>query len=168
MPTMEEEFADLKRQVAELKAEQARLRGEPHKPFSDKPWPKYDPTEGMSMPPSAIAAMVAVVGERRDVIKDAPINDASRASPSPSPPPWQPQPERPRGTGWADFVPLQSPPGVALCDAMMDAQDRKDRAALIAAERAHQQAILDAHAEQKLFEKERARQETDPDFPASS
>jgi hypothetical protein len=36
--------------------------------------------------------------------------------------------------GWVDPVPLSSPPGVVLCDRMMDAQDRRDRADLIDAE----------------------------------
>jgi hypothetical protein len=176
MPTIEEEFAELKRQVAELKAEQARLRGEPPTP-PRKPWPKWDPTEGMSMPPSAIREMVRVVGERRDV-----TNDVLRASPQPSsppssPPPWQPQPERPRGTGWQNDVPIGPPAGLRYIDQMLDEQDRRDRAALIAAERAHQQAILDAYAEAKLVDEQHRRAEAerschrgpgDPDFPASS
>ena len=176
MPTTEEELADLKRQVAELKAEQARLKGEPPTP-PRKPWPKWDPTEGMSMPPSALREMVRVVPERRDVANDAP-RASSQPSPPSSTPPWRPQEPTPRGTGWADFVPITQPPGVAICDAMLDAQDRRDRAELIAAERARRQAIIDAHVEQKLFEKELAREQAerssfhkapgDPDFPARS
>jgi len=37
-----------------------------------------------------------------------------------------------RGTGWSDPTPLGPLPGVSLCDRLMDAQDRKDRAELIA------------------------------------
>jgi hypothetical protein len=127
----------------------------------------------MTMPPSAIAAMVDVVGERRDV-----SNDAPRASPQPSPPPppWRPQEPVPRGTGWQPFQATTQPPGVALCDAMLDAQDRRDRLALVEAERQRRQAILDMHTERKLFEKELASEQAerssfhrapgDPDFPA--
>jgi hypothetical protein len=39
------------------------------------------------------------------------------------------------GTGWAREVELSPPPGVAACDRLMDAQDAKDRAALIERER---------------------------------
>ena len=35
------------------------------------------------------------------------------------------------GTGWVDPVPLGAPPGVALCDRMMDAADAKARVELI-------------------------------------
>ena len=40
-------------------------------------------------------------------------------------------PEPVRGTGWSEPAPLAPPPGVALCDAMMDAADARDRAARI-------------------------------------
>jgi hypothetical protein len=36
--------------------------------------------------------------------------------------------------GWIDNIPLGPPPGVALCDRLMDAQDARDRADLIDAE----------------------------------
>jgi hypothetical protein len=36
-----------------------------------------------------------------------------------------------RGTGWIESRPLQPPPGVAACDAIMDAADARDRAELI-------------------------------------
>jgi hypothetical protein len=38
----------------------------------------------------------------------------------------------PSGTGWQHEVPLSNPPGTAICDRLMDAQDAKDRAALVA------------------------------------
>jgi hypothetical protein len=55
-----------------------------------------------------------------------------RRPPLASPRPWQPQQPTSRGTGWADFTPISSPPGVALCDRMLDAQDARDRAELVA------------------------------------
>jgi hypothetical protein len=51
--TAKEELAALKREVEELKAKLA-----PPKPFTPEPFQRYDPTAGMSMPPSALAAMV--------------------------------------------------------------------------------------------------------------
>jgi hypothetical protein len=41
------------------------------------------------------------------------------------------EPESYGPKGFIDPVPLSSPPGVALCDRLMDEQDRRDRAALI-------------------------------------
>jgi hypothetical protein len=37
------------------------------------------------------------------------------------------EPQR-RGTGWSEPKPLTQPPGIALIDAMCEAQDAKDRA----------------------------------------
>jgi len=52
-------IADLQRQINELKA---KLSAE--KPaFVRKPMPRFDPTEGMRMPPSAAQAMARVVGD---------------------------------------------------------------------------------------------------------
>ena len=39
----------------------------------------------------------------------------------------RPQPEAQRGTGFAEPQPLAPPPGIALCDRMVDAQDALDR-----------------------------------------
>jgi hypothetical protein len=65
--TAKEELEELKRQVAELKA-----KLDPPKPFVPEPYQRYDPTEGMSMPPSALAAMVAAVPDRliKDIVRD--------------------------------------------------------------------------------------------------
>jgi hypothetical protein len=43
------------------------------------------------------------------------------------PPKPGPQAEPQRGNGWATPTPLGPPPGVALCDRMVDQQDRIDR-----------------------------------------
>jgi hypothetical protein len=90
----------------------------------------------------------------------------------PASPPAESSPERP--SGWAKFDAIGPPPGVDICDRMMDAQDRRDKAALIEAERlAYRQQVIDAHWEDKLIEEQRRRKQAerschrgpgDPDF----
>jgi hypothetical protein len=119
----EERIAQLEQEIAKQKEELARLRGEPHKSVGE-PWQKTDWTDGMCMPPSAVRAMVDVVGDglARQIAGDA----RNRAKLTPIV-----EQQRPKGTGWADPTPLRPPPGVDLCDRMLDAQDAKDRAELI-------------------------------------
>jgi hypothetical protein len=100
--------------------------------------------------------------------------DTSRWSgrpPPPSTPPAEPPSDRP--SGWAKFDPLSSPPGLRWIDQQLDAADARDRMERIESERAYRQAVLDAHAEQKLIEQERRRKQAertchrgpgDPDF----
>jgi hypothetical protein len=90
-----------------------------------------------------------------------PDNNRWRLSglPPPASPPAEQSPERP--SGWAKFDPLSSPPGISIIDAMVEADTRRQREDAIAAEVQRRQAILDAHAEQKLFEKELARAEAE-------
>jgi hypothetical protein len=45
------------------------------------------------------------------------------------------------GTGWRESSPLSNPPGTALADKLMDAQNRRDRAERIAQEE-RTQAVL--------------------------
>jgi hypothetical protein len=77
--------------------------------------------------------------QRSSNLADPQIQELFRASYVPTPSVPKPkvkqlEPE-PRGAkGWIDNLPFGPPPGVALCDRMMDAQDRRDRAALIEAE----------------------------------
>jgi hypothetical protein len=47
------------------------------------------------------------------------------------------------GTGWAHEIPLGPPPGVAVCDRLMDARDAGDKAERIAQE-AQVQAVRKA------------------------
>jgi len=68
--TAKEELAELKARVAELEAK--AKPPEPAKPFVPEPYQRYDPTAGMSMPPSALRAMVAAVPDMREVaLRDA-------------------------------------------------------------------------------------------------
>lgn len=121
------EIEDLKKEVQALKDQ-----------LNPPPRPSYthlrrDLTEGASMHPSAMKAMIDAVPEsvmaelRADARKPNPVTEASssivRGTPSA-------QPQK-RGTGWAPERPLESPPGISLMDRMMDVQDAKDREELI-------------------------------------
>ena len=94
--------------------------------------------------------------------------------PSASTPAAEPSQQRP--SGWQKFDAIGPPPGVDICDRMMDAQDRRDKAALIEAERlAYRQQVIDAHWEDKLVAEQRRRAQAerschrgpgDPDYPS--
>ena len=80
------------------------------------------------------------------------VNDQRRGVSPPSSlasTPGDPPPLPRGGTGWAQPAPLAPPPGVALCDAMMDAQDAKDRAERIdaAIDRAARMGMISKPAE---------------------
>jgi len=126
--TAKDELAALKREVEELKAKLS-----PPKPLVPQPHQQYDPTAGMCMPPSALAAMVAAVPSNfmRDVVRDNRAARTPATIPS-SQPTGGGQANVPgSGTGWGHSTPLGPPPGVAQADRLMDAQDACDRAELI-------------------------------------
>jgi hypothetical protein len=142
---LETELAALRERVAELEA-----KAKPPEPFKETPYQRYDPTAGMSMPPSALAAMVAAVPDSvmRDVIRDnrgAPTGPTTMA-PSSSSQGGGPTNVPGSGTGWAHEAPLSNPPGTNYADRLMDAQDAKDR---------HERIVQDAQmkAMEKLAEK---------------
>ena len=123
-----EEIAALRKEVEALKAAQPK----PEPEFKERPCQRYAPTEGMSMPPSALRAMVEAVPANfmRDVVRD------NRAPRTPATIPTSQQstgggPASGSGTGWGHSTPLSPPPGVAQADRLMDAQDAKDRAELV-------------------------------------
>jgi hypothetical protein len=129
--TAKEELAALKREVEELKAKLS-----PPKPFVLPPYERYDPTARMSMPPSALRAMVEAVPDHlmRSIVRDhqgaptgptgaIPRSQSTGSGGGPANVPGS-------GTGWAHETPLGPPPGVAQADRLMDAQDRRDRAEL--------------------------------------
>ena len=70
-----------------------------------------------------------MAGIRGDARKPNPVTQAS-SSPLSTSHSALPQPQRPR-QGWVEPRPLESPPGLKYVDAQIDAQDAKDRAALI-------------------------------------
>jgi hypothetical protein len=115
------EVDDLKKQVAELRDQ---LNPPPRQPSTH---PRFDPTEGMSMPLNAIAAMVAAIPESviRGIVADSFKGNPITGSSNP-----QPTSQVQRGSGWAKPIPIESPPGIEHCDRMMDQQDRIDRVEL--------------------------------------
>jgi hypothetical protein len=119
---MSEELDDLKKQVADL---QTQVNPPPRQPSTQGP---TDYTAGMSMPRSAMQAMVNAVDMaslRADARKRNPIDAAS----SPHGPNPQPTPQRQSGTrGWINERPIEPPPGIAHVDRLMDTQDRIDLA----------------------------------------
>jgi hypothetical protein len=120
-------------EVEKLKAENDALRKRMEKleeqvnPPPREPWthPRYDPTAGMSMPLSAIKAMMDAVPE--SVMRGL-VNDAFKPNPVTGGSSPQPTSQVKRGTGWQEPVPVESPPGIKIIDAMMDAQDERDKA----------------------------------------
>jgi len=114
--------------------------------------------------------------ERATKVTLPPDNRGWTGKPAPSSAPAPPaEPSSGRPSGWAKFDPLSSPPGIRYVDALCDAQDARDRAALIEADRQHRQAILDAFAEGKLIDEQRRRAAAertchrgpgDPDYPS--
>jgi hypothetical protein len=125
--TAKEELAALKREVEELKAKLA-----PPKPFKPEPYQRYDPTEGMCMPPSALAAMVAAVPDR--MLREIAMRDNRAPTGRPGMIPTNQQSSGGgaanvpgSGTGWAHETPIGPPPGIHWVDAQLIADDIKQR-----------------------------------------
>jgi hypothetical protein len=117
---------ELKRQNKELSERIAKLEeaAKPPKPSEPWTWQKPDPTEGMSMPRSAMQAMIDAVPE--SLMREL-RSDARRPNPvtgGPAPPP---TPQGPRGSGWREAAPIAPPPGIEQCDRLVAAQDRIDQ-----------------------------------------
>jgi len=116
---------------AELKALQDQINPPPRPPCTHQP---IDYTENASMPRAAMLEMIKAVPDalmrdlRLDNRKPNPVTQAS-SSPVTSTPSTQSQPVQ-RGSGWRDAAPLTSPPGIEYADALVDAQDRLDKAEL--------------------------------------
>jgi hypothetical protein len=135
--TMENEMSELEN----LKAENAKLEdriaklekaAEPPKPFVREPMPTIDYTAGMSMPREAIQAMIDAIpssvmaGIVADALKPNPMTVSGGVTK-----PTTTEPPKVIGNkGWIDERPLSPPPGIAIMDRMMDAQDKVDRAEL--------------------------------------
>jgi hypothetical protein len=126
-----------KKEIAELRAEVAALKAalsgkedkpEPKKEFVPQPYEPIDWTARMSMPRSAMEAMIAAEpkGFMAGVVHD------NRAPTHPGMIPRSDQPpSSSRGSagtrGWVEPAPLRPPDGVAQADRLMDAQDRRDQ-----------------------------------------
>ena len=130
----EEKGVEALRAELELhKAELKKLRDQINPPKSE-PYvmPRFDPTEGMSMPRNAMQAMVDASSSymadiRSDARKPNPVTEASSSTVRGTP---AAQPQRRNTGGWRDEVPLGPPPGIEHVDRLVDAQDAKDRAEL--------------------------------------
>jgi hypothetical protein len=134
MTDVEDRIEKLERELAELKAQQVKppITKPTTKELLDaaarKPWPKYDPTEGFRLPASAAAKMAAIVpdvkGEGFNPQAWAQTKVAERGGFGP------PETRTPTAgrDAWPKPIPISSPPGVAICDQMMDAQDAIDKA----------------------------------------
>jgi hypothetical protein len=130
---MEDEMDDLAKRIAALEAELAALKAEvkPAEPTlkAKGAWPKYDPTEGFRLPPSAAKAMAAVVPDVKDRSK---LPDTRRAS-YPEPGGFGPPPRSTglgaveRGSGWIEPSKLEGPPGLRYVDQQIDVQNQIDK-----------------------------------------
>ena len=132
MTKQADELAALRKRVEELEAK--AKPAEEKKPFTPAPYEPIDWTARMSMPRSAIEAMVAAEpkGFMKGVVDD---NRAPTGRPGMIPSTQQGGGSGPAnvpgsGTGWAREIPLSNPPGVNYADKLMDEQDRRDRAEL--------------------------------------
>jgi hypothetical protein len=112
------EIEDLKKELQALKDQ---LNPKPRSPSTQGP---IDRTAGMSMDRESMRRMAAVdtSGLHEDLRA---FQQQQRAASSPA------EPQRPRGTGWVEPRPLESPPGIEQVDRLVDAQDARDRAELI-------------------------------------
>jgi hypothetical protein len=112
----------LKNRLAKL---EEQVNPPPRQPSTYQP-PDY--TAGMSMPPEAIREMVRAIPEsvmqgiREDARKQNPVT----GGPNPQP---QSQPV-PRGSAWQEPRPAEPVPGIKYVDALVDQQDKIDRAEL--------------------------------------
>ena len=119
--------------MADQKAEIEALKPKPPPaPFVDKPHQRYDPTEGMSMPRSALEAMIAA--EPRGFMHDVALRDARAPNTSamiPNQPSNRGGDVREPLRGYSS--PLSNPPGTgpgSQADKIVDEFDRRDRAEL--------------------------------------
>jgi hypothetical protein len=118
MTTDKDELAALRARIEELER-----KGKPPEPFKEQPYQRYDPTEGMTMPPSALRAMVAA--EPRGFMAGVVHDNRAPTSPGmvPSSPTGGSGPANVpgSGTGWAHEVKIGPPPGIDLIDRAVNA-----------------------------------------------
>jgi hypothetical protein len=132
MSDQKDEIAALKKEVEALKTALSGKedKPQPKKEFVPPPYQRYDPTEGMSMPRSALEAMLSA--EPRGFMKGV-VGD-NRAPNHPGMITRSEQPSNVRGagsgTGWVDPRPLSNPPGTNWVDAIAIADDARQRAEL--------------------------------------
>jgi hypothetical protein len=127
--TDKDEINALKARVAELER-----AAKPPQPFRPEPHQRFDPTANMSMPRSALQAMVDAVPDSvlADIVSRGGVPPPSGAGASGQVTAVRgPSGVYPNTSGWREAVPLGPPPGVAACDRLMDEADRRDRVELV-------------------------------------
>ena len=117
----EDRIAKLEKENAELRARVEALEPKPKSEFKAEPWKRYDPTEGMSMDRSTMAALAAAVPD--NLVRSI-VADNMRATPVAKP---AEQRVIPSDKGWRDQVPLGPYEGQKHIDAMIDVQDALDK-----------------------------------------
>jgi hypothetical protein len=126
--TNDEKIAALEREVAALKA---KAEPPPKKEFTPAPYQRYDPTAGMSMPPSALREMA---GHPCNQVMQGVIQDRHAPTSARGMIPTQPATGDVRGagdgTGYVDPRPLRPPPGIEWVDAQLIADEVRQRAEL--------------------------------------
>jgi len=125
--TQKEELAKLRARIEELER-----AAKPPEPFVPKPHQQYDPTANMTMPLSALRAMVNAVPD--DFMRQVAMRDNRAPTGRPGMiPSTQGSGDRApvnvpgSGTGWSEPRPLGPPPGIAYVDAQLIADDVKQR-----------------------------------------
>ena len=121
----DDELAALKKKLEEL---EAKVSPPKPKEFVPEPYQRYDPTEGMRMPPSALQAMA---GHPCNQVMPGVIQD--RHAPTGRPgmiPTGDVRGSAGHGTGYVDPRPLTNPPGTNWVDAIAIADDARQRAEL--------------------------------------
>jgi hypothetical protein len=129
MKTDETELAELKARLDAL--ERAAKPAPPFKSDYVAPSP-YRHLDRLAMPASAMRAMVRAVPDH--LVRAIAADRYSTSPVSCVAPPEGTTGKAVNTTGWRDTGPLEPPAGVALADRLMDVQDAKDRAELIAGE----------------------------------
>ena len=123
------ELEALRKRVEEL---EAKANPPKEKPFVPQPYEPIDWTARMSMPRSAIEAMVAA--EPRGFMKGVVADNRAPTSPGYSQQGSQQGAQQAGvaggGTGWAHEVPIGPPPGIYHVDAQMIADEVRQRADL--------------------------------------
>jgi hypothetical protein len=121
---MTKELEALQARNAELedRIEKLEKAAKPPEPFVSN-HKRYDPTEGMTMPKSAMRAMALPDGLMNDLRADS-----RKPNPINPPTPSQPQPKQRATPNWVDERPLEPPPGIEHVDRLVSHQDRLDRA----------------------------------------
>jgi hypothetical protein len=132
----------MSKEIDELKAEIAQLRAEVERANPPAP-PKFEagpsgPTTSqiamsrVSMPVSVMREMANAIGDGtiKEIVKSGALGVLQTVGGGPTPTRVSAQ----NTSGWRDPGPLGPPPGIAIADRLMDVQDARDRAQLIANE----------------------------------